>query len=321
MGKIKKLKGGFDLFVTEDDALLVTSSSRNSVYIYDLETLKLKMQIKTVSNVSKMAISSDKKLLAAKNTQGHIAIISMETGEEIFRTNMKQREGKQMTFTADSKKVLDFDRDGRTMLLDCEASKNKILDGPHECNVKVLPRVAHMQYDRNSNQIYKFVADEWGNSKGRIMASLADPESIVYEVIQEFNDVIPDHLKGISLCKIHNYYVDMKNMELVMTDKQFAAVKRISLPVQVAESKISLKKIWVSPHEQYLFIDMGRQYDPDDFSGTFDDAKSLSYLFKMDTMELMQEFEYDYVSDFTMIDADKKFIISTWQGTYIGEVQ
>ena len=320
MGKIKKLKGGFQLFVTEDEKLLVTSSSRNSVYVYDLETLKLRLQTKTVSNVSKNAISSDKKLLAAKNTQGHIAIISMETGEEILRCNMKWCEGEQMTFTSDGKALLDFDWDGRTMLLDCEKNRCMILDGPEECNVKVLPRVAHMQYDRNSNQIYKFVADEWGNSKGRIMASPANQENIIYEVIQEFPGMLPDHLKGISLCKIHNYYVDMNNKELIMTDKNFVEEKRISLPTQVVESKVSLKKIWVSPCEQYVYVDMGRQYDPDDFAGTFHDAKSLSYLFEMDTMELVQEFDFDYVSDFTMIDADKRFIISTWQGTYIGEV-
>ncbi len=320
MGKIKKLKGGFDLFITEDERLLVTSNSRNAVYVYDLETLKLKIQTKTVSNVSEKAISPDKQLLAAKNTQGHIAIISMESGEEIFRNNMKWREGEQMIFTPDSKMVLDFDWDGRTMLLNCETTKYKILDGPEECNKKVLPRVAHMQYDHNSKQIYKFIADELGNSKGRIMASDANPEHIAFEVIQEFPDIIPDHLKGISLCKVHNYYVDMRNKELIMADKQFAEVKRISLPDQVKESRVSLHKIWISPCEKYALIDMGRQYDPDDFAGTFHDAKSLSYLFKMDTMELVQEFEYDDVSDFTMINEDKKFIISTWQGTYIGEI-
>ena len=41
MGKIKKFKGGFDLFVTEDEKLLVTSNSRNQVYVYDLEASKV----------------------------------------------------------------------------------------------------------------------------------------------------------------------------------------------------------------------------------------------------------------------------------------
>jgi len=320
MGKIKKLKGGFDLFVTEDEKLLATSNSRNSVYVYDLETCKLKMQTKTVSNVSKKAVSSDKKLLAVKNTQGQIAIISMETGEEIGRNTMELCEGEQMTFTADNKAVLDFDWDGRTMLLNCETNTHEILDGPREKGVKLLPRVSYMHYDCYSSQIYKFVADEYGHSRGRVMASPANPESITYEVIKEFPDVLPDHLVGISFCQTHNYYIDKKSKEIVVTDKRFEELKRIFFPVQVKESNLSPDKIWVSPHEQYVFIDMGKQYDPDDFAGTFHDAESLSYLFKMDTMELVQEFEYEYVSDFTMIDDDRRFILSTWQGTYIGEV-
>jgi len=320
MGKIKKLKGGFKLFITEDEMLLVTSNSRNSVYVYDLETLKLMLTVKTVSNVSKKAVSPDKRLLAAKNTQGSIAIISMETGEELFRTPMMQREGEQMTFTPDSKALLDFDWDGRTMLLDCETAEFTILDGPEERGAKRLPRVDHMQYDRSSNQIYKFVADELGYSKGRIMATLANPKGIDYRVTQEFPDVLPNHLKGISLCRTHNYYVDLKKKELVMTDKQFAEVKRIPFPAQVAESRLKPEKIWVSPHEQYVFVSMGRQYDPDDFAGTFNDAKALSYLFRMDTMEAVQQFDYDYISDFTMIDGDREFLIATWQGTFVGEV-
>ena len=147
MGKIKKFKGGFDLFVTEDEKLLVTSNSRNQVYVYDLETGKLKLQAKTVSNVSKKAISLNKELLAAKNTKGQIALISMTTGEEIGRDSMEFREGNQMIFTPDSKAVLDFDWDGRTMLLDCKTIRHRIMDGPAERGKKVLPRVDYMQYD------------------------------------------------------------------------------------------------------------------------------------------------------------------------------
>lgn len=153
------------------------------------------------------------------------------------------------------------------------------------------------------------------------MVSPATPESITYELIKEFPNVLPNHLMGISFCKTHNYHIDQKNKEVVVTDKQFKEVKRICLPMQVTESKRLPKKIWVSPYEQYVFIDMGRQYDPDNFAGTFHNAKSLSYLFKIDTMELVQEFKYDNVSDFTMIDVDNRFILSTWQGTYIGEVR
>ena len=38
-------------------------------------------------------------------------------------------------------------------------------------------------------------------------------------------------------------------------------------------------------------------------------------------MKVVQEFDYKYLSDFPMINDDKKFIISTWEGTYIGDVE
>ncbi len=37
-------------------------------------------------------------------------------------------------------------------------------------------------------------------------------------------------------------------------------------------------------------------------------------------MKLVREFEYEYLADFKMIDEDRKYIISTWLGTYIGNI-
>lgn len=319
MRKIKKIKGGFSLFVTEDEKYLVTTNSRNSVYVYDLKTRKLKFQTKTLSNVSKKVISPDRKVLAVKNTRGHMALILMETGEEIGRTKMEEREGKQMTFTSDGKFVIDFDRDGRTMILNCETMSHEILDGPSKRYVSELPRVAHMQYDRYSNQIYKIIADSFGCSAGRIMVSSLDPNNIDYKVIREFPDKIPDFLYGFSLCKAHNYYVDKQTKEFVVTDKQFKEVKRIKLPKQIDKDNSQIYKMWVSPCERYIFIIM-LHYDINEFTQKKDNFLHFSYLFDLDTMELVQEFDYPYTSDFTMINEDKTFIISTWEGTYIGDI-
>lgn len=315
--KMKKLKGGHELFITEDEKLLATSSSKNTVYIYDLETRKLQLQVNTVSNVSEKAISPDKKLLAAKNTSGTIALISMETGEELGRSGMEYSEGEAMAFTPDSKYVLDFDWDGRTMLFECSAMQYSILDGPKGRNNKELPRTAYLHYDRYSNQIYKFIADDWGDSKGRIQASSADIENISFEVIREFEDVLPDKLAGISFCKEHNYYVNYRSSELIVTDKKFAEVSRIPFPIEL-EGK-SPDEFWVSPHEKYLFVNCGEQCDPDDFEA-FDTAKSLSCLFELDTMKLVQEFDYEFISDFVMFDEDRKFVLATWNGSYLGEI-
>lgn len=82
--KIKKLKGGFTPYITTDEKLLVTVS-RNTAYVYDLESGKLQQSVKSLSNLSETAVSGDKKLLAVKNTSEMIALISLESWEEIGR--------------------------------------------------------------------------------------------------------------------------------------------------------------------------------------------------------------------------------------------
>ena len=115
MGKFKKINGGMSLYVTEDEKLLVNSNTRNGVYVYDLDTMKAVLKTRTLSNIAQKAISPDKKYLAAKNTSGQMALISMDSGEEILRNDMAKCEGYQMTFASDGKTILDFDWDGRTM--------------------------------------------------------------------------------------------------------------------------------------------------------------------------------------------------------------
>ena len=119
MAKDKKINGwSWDLFISDDEKLIATSNSRNGIYVYDLETLKPVLKTKTVSYVGYVAVSPDRKRVAAKNTSGLLALLSMETGEEICRNKMAESEGYLMTFTDDSKHVLDLDHWGRTMLLD-----------------------------------------------------------------------------------------------------------------------------------------------------------------------------------------------------------
>ncbi|MDE6875159.1 MAG: hypothetical protein K2P87_11955 [Lachnospiraceae bacterium] len=64
-------------------------------------------------------------------------------------------------------------------------------------------------------------------------------------------------------------------------------------------------------------MDFGKQCDPRDFAA-YKTAKSLSCLFALDTTECVPEFDYDYVSDFLAFEADKKFVLATWQGSYMG---
>lgn len=318
MKKIKKLKGGGTLFINEDETLLCTHSSRNTVYVHDLTTKKLMSQHKTVSNVCDSAISPDKKLLSAKNTSGKIELFNLETGESLGFNGMACTEGEPMVFTADSTAMLDFDWKGRTMLLDCVKLNAKILDGPPKYAEKTLPRCSHIQYDRYSNKIYKIMADAYGDSSGRIYCSKADPDNIDFKLIKEC-DTIPNHLSGISFCRNHNYYFDRnykeKKYSIVITDKDFAAVGRIPLD----DSK--LDKLWVSPNERYIFIDYGKQCDdPKDFK-KFCEAPNLSCLYLLDSMKPLHYFDYEYIDDVLIYAGDTKLLISTSEGTFLWEIE
>lgn len=306
--------------MTPDEKLLVTVS-RNTAYVYDLKDGKKQQAVKSLSNLSETAISGDKKLLAVKDTSGTIALISLERGEEIGRCAMERREGNAIVFTRDDSGVLDFDWDGRTMFLDCASVTHRVLDGPTNVVPGRLPRTVFMHYDVYSDQIYRIVADEniGGDTRGRALISSVDIDNIAYRTVCEF-DNIPEHQQGLSFCKTHNYYVEWKKNLLIRTDKNFAEIARIELPSEwkTATGKL-YDRIWISEGEQYLFVDFGKQCDLSDFKA-YAAAPSLSCLYKLDTMEKVAEFDYEYVSDFLMLDDDKRFVLATWKGSYLGTI-
>ena len=307
MGKIRKIRQGNSLYVTEDETLVVVSNSRNGVYVYNLKgsTSKPVFATKTVSDVACYALSQDKKMLAAKSTSGEIALISLETGEELLRNEMWGKEGYPIVFTNDAKYVLDMDWNGRTMLLDCETNQVSVVDGPNIRGRNGYPYVSYMQYDRYSQQIIKIVEKAEKLSTGVVMASSSVPGKIKYRKIRKFKGYVPGWFDGISLCKDRNYYYERFNGIIVVTDKQFRELKRCPLPVEFAEFDSTSVHMWVSPCEKYLFL-----Y-----------CRGLSVLYEMKTMKPMLKFEYPFVCDFTMVEEDSKFIISTWQGAYFGDIE
>ena len=312
--KIKKWKGGFRPFLTEDESMISTTSSRNTVYVYNADNGKLLHTVKTVSNVSETAVSGDGKLLAAKNTSGTISVICLETQEEICRSAMEGREGYAMLFMPDHRTLLDFDWEGRTMRLDCITGRHDILDGPG-AGVKSLPKLtSHIQYDAFSNQICKLCYNGSGLPGGRVMVSPACADQIAFRTVHEFETALPRASDGLSFCRTNNYYLDRRQNQLVAADKSFTELFRKELP---APGICSVDKIWVSKDEKYLFMDFGRQCDSRDFAA-YKTAKSLSCLFALDTMEQIAEFDYDYVSDFLTFDGDRKFLLATWHGSYMG---
>lgn len=304
MNKLEKIKGDCK-YIREDGTLLVSINMRNGVYVYDLQSKKQMLQCKTVSHVSHVIVSKDKKLLAAKNTSGTIALISMDSGEELGRNVMQRREGYDMTFIGDDKYILDFDWDGRTMLLDCATMKHSILDRGMDTE---LPRICYMHYDKYNKKIYRFVAYNWGNSPGKIQISKADIENISYKNVCSFKDSLPNHIDGISFCRQHIYYRDLNKKEFVVTDKYFKEESRIPFPNDHEEYR--WKRFWISEGEKYMLCYVDEKCE---------DGKSYAVLYDLSTMDRIETFEMKFVSNFRTYDEDQKFVISTWEGSYLGE--
>ncbi len=99
MKKDIKLAGGW-FFLSIDEKLIATFS-RNSVYIYSLESKKRISKFKSLSNISCVAISNNLEKIAVKNTSGVLAVHSLKTGEEIYQNSMYKTEGEQIYFTVD----------------------------------------------------------------------------------------------------------------------------------------------------------------------------------------------------------------------------
>ena len=305
MEKIRKLRGGNHLFVSEDGNTLVGYSGQNIAYVYDLsgDSLEPIFKIRTIRYLSHVAVSPDRKYLAAKSTTGEIAVFSLESGEELFRVKTKEMDGYQMYFTADSKSVLDLGR-SRIRLIDIETQKVTYLDDDILPVTGYCPRVMRIALDRYSNQIYRFIETDENYYIGELQISSSNPDRIFFQVAQEAPYQLSGILNGFSLCRERNYY--RKETHIVVTDKQFNEIGRIDLPSEF-EQFPPMRKFFVSPCEKYVLFDFAKP------SGE-------SYLYELETMKMIRKFEYPYLWDFTMLKDDTMFVVSTWQGAFIGNV-
>ncbi len=112
----------------------------------------------------------------------------------------------------------------------------------------------------------------------------------------------PGLLDCISLCKLRNYYKD--GGSIVVTDKDFNELERSPLPARFDGCNTNLVKMWISPGEKYGFFA----------------CQGMSILFDLAKRRTVREFDYDFIDEFTMVNDDTTFIISTWDGSYIGNI-
>ena len=272
------------------------------------------LKFKSLSNISCVAISIDQQRMAVKNTSGIMALHDLRTGEELFRNPMFNTEGEQIYFSDDDKYVFDIDRGGRLMLFNCYDGSCILLD-----NRKVMPRCDYIQIDYLNKIIYRFMRKDEGFSSGIIQAynideSQLNPESVNFEnrnIIKK-NSLIDKW--NFSLCRFNNYYYDGK--DIIKTDKDFKTIKKLKF-----KKEKEIRNLWVSEDENFMLIDYGYINNIEKMSlAEMKDSPCLSVLYDLKTIAKIKEFDYPFISDFKMLKNGKSYIISTWNGTFVGEM-
>jgi hypothetical protein len=304
MGKIKHLRGGNKLFVSGDGNILAGFSGQNIAYVYDLATNSFEpiFKLRTIRHLQGVAVSPNRKFLAAKSTTGEIAVFSLGSGEELFRIKTGEMDGYEMYFTEDSRSILDMGR-SRIKRIDIKNRKVTYLDDEIKPVIGHCPRVWRIRLDSYSKQIYRFIETD-NEYSGELQISSVDPRRLSFRVAQKSPYPLPQVLRGLSLCRERNYY--WNGTHIVVTDKQFNETGKIALPSELEQLK-QLMTFYVSPCEKYILFDFGT-------------VSGLSYLYELPAMKMVRKFEYPYMCDFTMVKDDTTFVLSTWQGSFIGEI-
>jgi WD40 repeat protein len=284
---LKKIKGGSSLAINNDESLIYTIA-RGNIMVYNTKDFNQSRKIKALSNINSIAISNDNKLIAAKNTSGKIAVLTVDDWLIINKYQMEKNEGSNCIFTSDNNYIVDADCEGNIMLVDLKKQKYYIV-------LKIRGFMINgITYNPKTEEfIFFFIRkyfDEIHFSEGEFI-------SVVWKHPFEENNYLVFELpnkmeifgKMVYNEKNNNYIAADKNGTIFIFDNYFNIIDKIY------SKTINCQRAVVSKNSRYivLFVKNGFQL--------------CNYL----TLELISEYRgVGWPSDALFINNDKTLIIS-----------
>lgn len=153
MLKTKKcFENVYNLKISVDNKFIIAVSKRIIVYRFD--NLEVIAKFGEISNPSKIAISSDNKLLAIKSTIGKIGLYSLENLSliETFKATKDAGDGSNIWFTPDSIYIIDGDWNGNIRLINIQDSTTLVIKSYDNC---MIENIEYCDKDQIYH-IYKF---------------------------------------------------------------------------------------------------------------------------------------------------------------------
>ena len=115
------------VLISADEKLLFNVGGTVSIFdISGEKAVKLK-RLNKLRNSSHIAISFDEKLVAYKNTSGHIAVHEIETGELLLKSKCLAEAGEDLFFINKNKQILSSEWGGKVFILDIETGDTNVI--------------------------------------------------------------------------------------------------------------------------------------------------------------------------------------------------
>lgn len=281
---MKKLRGGFSIILNKDKSLAI-SFYRNTVYVNSIKDYTCITTIKSLSNISNIALSHDETKLAVKNTSGTIEILEIPEGKSMGICKMKSCEGYQMYFSEDDKYIYDFDWNGNFMLLDSNSMQYRVI---YCFKQEVKPYIFYNPYNKTINALF---------SGSQIVQEISTDNYEIKEKIME----LYNNFNGLSweVTFSKNFYLFYIDKKVIVLNRNFKHIFSKSVNMGI------LKGLWLSESERLLFVII---YDR-------------AMLYEFPKMILKQEFTYPYMSGAAFVENETKIAIATWSGTYVDDIQ
>lgn len=281
---MKKLRGGFSIILNKDKSLAI-SFYRNTVYVNSIKEYTCITTIKSLSNISYIALSHDETKLAVKNTSGTIEILEIPEGKSMGICKMKSCEGYQMYFSEDDKYIYDFDWNGNFMLLDINIMQYRVIFCFKQ---EVKPYIFYNPYNKTINALF---------SGSQMVQEISIDNYEIKEKIMELDNNFNGLSWEVTFSKnLYLFYIDKK---VIVLNSNFKHIFSKSVNMGI------LKGLWISESERMLFV---INYDR-------------AMLYEFPKMILKQEFTYPYMSGAAFVENEAKIAIATWSGTYVDDIQ
>lgn len=281
-------KKSYGLLISQSKKLIFNIGTNIAMLEISNEQVNEIKNFDKLKNISNIAISSNEKLIAYKNTVGHIVVQELETGNMLIKSKCFCEEGSSLYFTNEDKTILSSELSGKVYIMDIYSGKTQVI-----CD---LPIITTNLIKINENEFIIF-----GKSNGNY--------SEVYKLFLNTKTV-----KSISL--FQKYWLKeagaiiSENIIYFYSDINYDERKQVVMLDSINETISTLmvvNEIDKYPYSYYtcMCISKNKRYLLLGFSSSI-------YVFDTVLKKLIGMKNIDYISSVNFIFDDTKVIIGTW---------